>query len=78
MAAVKLSWCFACDHGDYSGWAQTDVFVSFFATNMLRTDNRNVAGDDLYRIQWFSFSLSPAADIAKFSAPEAERVIRNQ
>ena len=37
-----------CDHYYNSGRAQTDVFESFFATNTLRTDNRIVAGDDLY------------------------------
>ena len=39
-----------CDYYDNSGWAQPDVFVSFFATNTLRTDNRIIAGDDLYSI----------------------------
>ena len=54
------------------------MLVSFFATNILRTDNRIIAGDDLYRIQRFSFSLSSTADVAKFSAPEVERIFRNQ
>ena len=39
-----------CNHSDDTGRAQSDVFVSFFATNTLRTDNRIIAGDDLYSI----------------------------
>lgn len=37
-----------CDHHNNSGGAQTDMLVSFFATNTLRTNNRIIAGDDLY------------------------------